>query len=166
MKRITPLILTFLLLTPLTVAQDLDFRVEGTCQNYNVTVLATDFTPGIYDVKVDVHSQGQRVGEIYDPAEGWKSTIYYLDGALQVEQNNNSPQRNVTVEITAQTRNNITMYARLRRNDKTWTSQEKTITQNCPEPEPISPAKFFLAALAAVLLILVGVTVYKKNLLA
>ncbi len=162
MKRTVPIILTFLLLIPFASAQEVTFETEGECQEFNVTVTATDFEPGIYDVKVDVHDNGQRVGEIYDPVEGWQSTIYYVNGALQVEERNNETHGNATVEIFAETRNNVTMFARIRQNEQTWDSDERKITQDCPEPEPVPEDVFFLVTLTALMLILVGVTVYKK----
>ncbi|MFP4116378.1 MAG: hypothetical protein ACLFTQ_04265 [Candidatus Aenigmatarchaeota archaeon] len=166
MKRTVPLILTFLLLTPLASAQQVDFQAEGECQEYNVTVLAENLEPGIYGVKVDVHSNGQRAGEIYDPVEGWKSSMYYVNGALEVEKRNNETRGNATVEIFADSKENVTMLAKVRKNEHTkWESEERTIPQDCPEQEPLDPAQFFLATLTALLLILLGVTVYKKNLL-
>jgi len=54
------------------------------------------------------------------------------------------------------------MLARIRQNQRTWDSEEREITQDCPEPEPIPEDLFFLTIMVALLLILVGVTVYKK----
>ena len=163
MKKLMAFLLTLLLLAPLASAQEVTFQTEGECKEFNVTVTATNFEPGNYDVKVDVHDNGQRVGEIYDPVGGWQSTMYYVNGALQVEERNNETHGNTTVEVFAETRDNITMFARIRQNQRTWDSEERQITQDCPKPEPIPEDLFFLASLTALLLILIGVTVYKKT---
>lgn len=167
MKPISSIALALILslfISPLVVAQEINFTTEGRCREYNVTVLAENFEPGIYDVKVDVHSDGQRVGEIYDPIEGWQSTMYYVNGALQVEENNNHTEGNVTVEIMTDRQDNVTMFARIRQNERTWTSEKRTIMQECPEPVEPDPEKIILISVIALFLILLGITVYKKNL--
>lgn len=163
MKKFYVLVPLLLLFLPMASAQELSFETEGKCQEFNVTVHTYDFEPGNYDVKVDVNSDGGRVGEIYDPVGGWQSTMYYVNGALEVKEENGRTYGNATVDISADSRNNLTMFARLRQNDRTWTSEKREVTQNCPERENIESEKFILISLVAVLLILVGVTIYKKR---
>lgn len=156
-------LLVFYLFVPVVNGQQVTLETEGECREYDVTVLAEDFEPGMYDVKVEVYSDGERVGEIYDPIEGWQSTMYYLEGAIQVEETNNRTTGNATVEVMTEIRDNITMFARLRHGDETWDSEDKEIVQDCPDLEPVEPTIFFAVALLALILISLGVLIYTRT---
>jgi|GEM_PF-4431431 len=147
----------FLLLIPVALAQELTLEVNGSCIDYNVKLIAEDFEKGCYDVKIDVKTPEGRVGEIYDPNEGWKSSYYYIkDGFCNQE----SYYKNF--ELKVGTKKDFSFVASLKSSSRVWTSDYYEVKQNCPK-ESLEPENFFLAVLIVVLILLAGITFYVKK---
>lgn len=140
---------------------DITLSFEGNCREYNVTLVAENFEKGRYDVKVGIISEGggRSSGRVYDPKQGWKSSYYYVDEVLRTENGSES----VTLKVQTDTAENVTMVGKLRKDGRTWKSGEYKISQDCPEPEQMTRPLFLLIVLIAVLVLLVGVTYYRKR---
>jgi hypothetical protein len=159
MKYFILALLVSLVFIPSALAQTVSLDVEGSCMEYNVTVTLRDFEDACYDVKIDVTSTDGRVGEIFDPRQGWKSGFYYVNGDLCVE--NNESSRTYAVRTTDESVLNFFGAARLGGRD--WVSGYYTVTQQCATLEEILgfPA-FLLAICVAILLVIAGITAYVK----
>jgi len=114
---------------------NITMSIQGICEDFNVTIYASGFESGYYDVKVDVfHPTQGRVGRIYDPTEGWKSSIYYVDMALQIF--DNTTNASGVFEINAETRlDELNFQVKLRKASETWESEYFMFLQDCPESE-------------------------------
>lgn len=110
--------------------------IEGNCTEFNVTFIASNFSPGCYDIKIDVNSPTGRVGRIYDPRKGWKSSFFYIKDYFCIESQNNSSRHNETFKLKAESENqSLSFKGKLRQGSSSWESDFYTIDQNCPEKE-------------------------------
>jgi len=133
--------------------------INGSCMEYNVTVSPDMFDYGCYDVKIDVTTANGRVGQIYDPMQGWKSSLYYVTDGMCLDQDNN----NATFQIYAATKyEELNFKCKLRAGDKIWESEYYTIQQTCPEPPAESIEVILIVSLIAIVVLLVGITAYIK----
>jgi len=138
--------------------------IEGTCHEFNVTVSVDMFDYGCYDVKVDVFSpQEGRVGEIYDPVQGWKSSMYYIYDGLCIDAETSNGTFKVRADTDAE---ELNFMARLRDTCcgmPTWDSGYYNITQQCDSaPEGVGNESMLLVLLLVVLILLGGITFYVR----
>lgn len=153
-------LLVFFPALPVVQAQQIALLTEGTCVEYNVTIRLDDFEDGRYDVKIDAFNRdGRRVGEIYDPLKGWKSSYFYVTEAVLVDGENNYGNFQIRVD----THDDFTIVISAKSQSKTWTSDPYEVVQNCPETEMAQPPLFFLGLMMVVLLLVVAVTLYTKK---
>ena len=75
-----------ILLIPGVQGQTVQLDIEGTCQSFNATVSLQAFGPGCYDVKIDVTSLEGRVGEIFNPRQGWTSSFFNVHAGSAVDE--------------------------------------------------------------------------------
>lgn len=149
----------FLAATPcIALAQELTMDVEGSCIYYNVRVNAEGFERGCYDVKIDAKSPAGRIGEVYDPREGWKSSFYYIKDGFCIT----GERTYKDFKFMAKTHNDFSFVANLKMGSRTWNSEYYDVKQNCPQQTEI-PEYFLLGALVAVLVMLAGLALYVKK---
>ena len=152
------------LLVQTTAGQEVSLDISGDCQEYSVTLSASGLDNGCYDAKIDITSPSGRVGEMYDPQKGWKSSFFYVEGDLCIQDGPNETATK-TYQMKAKT-NTPTIYfeatVKNATTGRTWSSPLYDVMQDCPQPpDPLGPV-FWLAALLAMVLILGGVVVYVK----
>lgn len=154
-------VFAFLLaLLPLAQAQQIALLTDGTCVDHNVTIRLNDFEDGLYDVKIDaLNSDGKRVGEIYDPLKGWKSSYFYVTDAMRVEGEDNYGN----FRIRAETRGDFTVVISAKSGSTVWTSDPHTVKQDCPDTEMAEPPFFFLGVMVGVLFLVAAVALYTKR---
>ncbi len=150
------LLLAFLLLLP-TARAEIILETEGNCVDYNVSVMAEGIEDGCYDVKID--SAGGRVGKIYDPEKGWKSTFYYVEDGFCV--------KNGTCEkefmLRAETYRDFSLVATLRSGSGKISSESCEVEQKCASLDLASLEYFFLFALVSVMLLVILLALYVKK---
>ncbi len=137
--------------------------INGICKEFNVTVTVDMFDYGYYDVKIDVtNPELGRVGEIYDPVQGWKSSNYYISDGLHVTEDVNS----ATFHVRANTdEEQLNFLCRLRETTspwKTWDSEYYNINQSCTTFSGWGNELTLLLSLLVVLILLAGITLYLK----
>jgi hypothetical protein len=153
-------IFAFVLMLPVAQAQQIALLTDGTCEEYNVTIRLNDFEDGHYDIKIDaLNSDGRRVGEIYDPLKGWKSSYFYVTDAMFVQGEDNYGNFN----IRADTHKNFNITISAKSQSTVWTSDSYEVKQDCPETEITEPPFFFLGLMVAVLLLVVAVALHTKK---
>ena len=147
-------VLLLILSVPLVLAQSekIVIEIEGTCINYNVTVSSDSLETGCYDVKINVRSPDGRIGEIYDPVEGWKSSFYYIKNGIC--------SREKVFRLRVKSQKDFAVSAILKRGSRTWESDEIAVKQKCPEG--MKPPEFFLWVLIVVLVLVAGISLYVK----
>lgn len=154
--------LAFLFFLPPVLSEEASMLVVGTCREYNATVSLEGFEAGCYDVKVDVTTPAGRVGRIFDPREGWKSSFFYVRGDLCVEDAAQNVSK--TYRLSAETSSgNLNFRGTVRYGEKTWEAGVQEKVQDCPEafPGDEGPA-FWLVVLSSMLVILIGLAIHKK----
>jgi len=133
--------------------------IQGTCREFNVTVSVDTFNYGCYDVKIDVTTPAGRVGQIYDPMQGWKSSIYYVTDGLCLS----ADVSNETFQIYADTDyEQLFFLCKLRQSSSTWESEYFNVTQDCPAAAGGSIEILILVSSLVILILLIGVTMYFK----
>ena len=148
-------ILIFLLVIPMASAQELKIiYVQGKCLDYEIKIESEGLEEGCYDVKID--SPDGRIGEVYDTEEGWKSSYFYIEDGFCTDKEN-------VFEFRAKTYEDFKIGAKIKDGSNTITTGYREISQRCPTIED-EPAVFFLASLAALLVILIGIALYVKRL--
>ena len=153
-----------ILLIPSVQGQTVQLDIEGTCQSFNATVSLQAFEPGCYDVKIDVTSLEGRVGEIFNPRQGWTSSFFYVQEGLCITEEQANETTNATYELrTPSSLSQMTFTGRVRQDARIWDTSQLTLTQDCP---PLSglpgDSTFFLVSLLVVLIILIGIVLYVK----
>lgn len=149
----------FLFLIPSALAQTVSLDVEGKCREFNVTVTLSSFEDACYDIKIDVTTSDGRVGEIFDPRQGWKSSFYYINEDLCVENNESSK----TYVLRADTDNPILNFAGFARlGSRDWVLGYSTVSQDCSTVEDLGFSALLLGAAVVILVLLAGVTAYIK----
>jgi len=143
------------------VVPTVSLDVAGTCQDYNVTVKLVDFPEACYDVKIDVTTSAGRVGEIFDPREGWKSSFYYV---LEDFCTTYEPELEKVYHLRVSTRDPVLNFrGSVRYGSSTWNSGYAVVTQDCPETVGIlDDHVFWIVSGVAVIIILVGLVLYTK----
>lgn len=157
LKIFLPIFFLILFLPPVQ-AQELTMDVEGSCIYYNVRIKAEGFERGCYDVKIDAKSPAGRIGEVYDPREGWKSSFYYIKDGFCIT----GERTYKDFKFMAKTHNDFSFVAGLKMGSRTWISEYYDVKQNCPQQTEI-PEYFFLGALLAVMIMLAGLVLYVKK---
>lgn len=147
-------IFVVLLVLPVAIAEPVDLEIEGRCRHYNVTI--KNLSPGCYDVKIDITNQNGRVGEIFDPKVGWKSSFFYAKEICT--------ENEITVETRVLTGDRILYFKGfLKSGSMEWESKYYTITQSCPVKKFVMDDFMFLSiVLVVILLLLIGVVLYVK----
>jgi hypothetical protein len=160
-------LLSFIILsatTPAVLAQDLTLEINGTCREFSVTVLADGFDHGCYDVKIDVTTHNGRVGEIFDPMQGWKSSVYYNYDALCI----NDDVTSATFQVRALTdQETLNFLGKLRKTCcgmPTTQSSYYNITQDCSDstPQPVGNETLLVVSLLVVLILIAAITLYMR----
>ena len=108
-----------------------------------------DFSSGI-----PVTSENGRVGRIYDPKEGWKSSFFYVREGVCVEDGNGSRIFRVRADTNSPV---INFRGSVRTDSKTWDSESFERVQDCPRVFPESDLVFWLAVLVPIAVILAGI---------
>ena len=154
MKTKLAILLLPLFLSSVVVAEKLDMDIQGTCKEFDITLIASGFEEGCYDVKIDVTSPMGR-GEIYDEREGWKSTYYFINEALCIDGDGNE-----TFQIRSRTSDNLNVLAKIRLDNDIWESRYREIDQTCVRQEDMFIA--FLIAMVVVLIHFLLIACYVK----
>ncbi len=146
------------------LAQNIKLDIDGSCKEYNVTLTASDISAGCYDAKIDMTTPSGRIGRIFDPREGWKSSIYFVNEALCV----NTTEANRTFQlVTESTYENVNFAAKLRFGSNTWQSSYYEIKQDCPGSPEGNLYLFFavsaIVALVLLLLVILNSTTLKRR---
>lgn len=149
------------------ISQNLTMNIQGECMDYNVTVFLEGFGTGCYDVKIDATTPAGRVGEIYDPREGWKSSFYYVNEGLCIQED--PSQSNLTHNKTFLLRilsssPQVSFKGTVRHGSVTWGTGYQDVVQDCPPSSPMimTDQQFFLSVLTVILVILAGLVIYKR----
>ncbi len=155
----TIMLIAFLLFVLPVHAQNISLDIQGNCIEYNVTLVAAGLEEGCYDVKIDVTTQRGR-GEIFDPRQGWKSSFYYINEILCLE---NTTETSRTFQLRAPLGDEVNFMAKLKSVSGTWESSYYTVEEKCPSTllDEISTA--VIAALAVILILLSAVTFYVRH---
>ena len=153
-----------ILLIPSVQSQSAELDIEGTCQSFNATVSLQAFGPGCYDVKIDVTSPEGRVGEIFNPRQGWTSSFFYVKEGICITEEQANETANATYELrTPSSPTQMTFTGRVRQDARVWDTNQLTFTQDCP---PLSglpgDSTVFLTAALVMLIILIGIVLYVK----
>ena len=149
-----------LFLIPSVLSESVSLDIVGVCREYNVTVNLEDFESACYDVKVDVTTAVGRIGRIYDPKEGWKSSFFYLDEGICVENGNASGVFRVMADTNSPV---INFKGSVRADSKTWESDFFERVQDCPQVFPEESLVFWLAVLVPIAVILAGIVWHAKS---
>ena len=153
------LILLIVSLVSLVQAQEvLELDIEGNCVYYNVTV--SDLEEGVvYDIKIDVTNENGRVGEVYDPREGWKSSYYYIN-EIRVGSGGK-----IKVQVRASEDSVLNFKGTLKSGSSEWQSEYYEVVQNCSqnsvEPYPIE--YFLIPVLLSIVVIFAVIVLYVKH---
>jgi len=84
MKNALTLIFLIVLIAPIISAQNITVDYPDKVQveeEISFSIKLTDFQEDIYDVKIDITLNGERVSKILNNGE-WKSTYYYVNDAM------------------------------------------------------------------------------------
>ena len=161
MRRLA--LLLALLFVPLASAQQINLDINGVCREFNVTGIYTNLEKGCYDVKIDVTTKDGRVGEIFDPRLGWKSSFYYINENFCTEANLVNVHKYRMKADTDYGLLNFIVTLRNSTGEQTWNSGYIEYTQDCRNyQEEIDFNIFLLAVFVVVLLIIAGITAYVK----
>ena len=150
--RLLPLIM--LVLVPLASAQSVSLDVQGSCREFNVTVTLADFGEGCHDVKIDVTTPAGRVGRIYDPRSGWKSSIYYVNEGFCVSDGENASR---IFHVFADTSyNELSFKGSVRHGSLTWDTGYYDIRGSCPVVETLDDIEVMFVLIIAIEIIVLG----------
>ena len=117
--KILSFLILFLLAMPVASAQEMKIiYVQGKCIDYNIKIEAEGLERGCYDLKID--SPDGRVGEVYDPDGGWKSSYYYLKNGYCTGKEN-------VFRFRAKTREDFEIGAKIRDRSQTITTEYKKL---------------------------------------
>ena len=159
MKILVPLMVSLLFLIPSVLSQSIALDITGICRDYNVTMITRDFDPGCYDVKIEITTSDGRIGKIFDPRAGWKSSIYYIDQAFCIE--NENQILNSEYQLIAET-SSKQLYFRgsIRRGSKIWTTEYYEIENKCSQYDPIDNMVVLFIAILSIEIIILGLVLY------
>jgi hypothetical protein len=170
-----------LLVLPLAAAgaaEDFSLEISGSCRDYNVTIALEGFGAGCYDVKVDVTTAAGRVGRIFDPREGWKSSFFYVaddfcieapeapENATEGAASDETSKATRTYMLKADTPAEVLNFrGSLRHGSMTWETGYYEVVQDCPSslPGEEDVPLFFLTILAVVAVILAGIAFHARE---
>ncbi|MFB6088464.1 MAG: hypothetical protein ABEK36_01655 [Candidatus Aenigmatarchaeota archaeon] len=132
---------------------------EGYCKDYNITVLTNNFVRGTYDVKLNVRSgdDSRSSGMVYRPGKGWKSSFYYMEDVLEID----NTGENKTFKVKTNNEEDFVLVGKIRNGSKTWKSKEYSIKQYCSN-EGLNRIYLVLILLISILVIQLGVIAYVK----
>ncbi|MBD3252143.1 hypothetical protein GF386_00235 [Candidatus Pacearchaeota archaeon] len=91
MKKWSCLLLMLLCTGFVMAEENIDFNYPSNIkigEEFEITVSLNNFDLGVYDIKIDIKDSGERVARIFDG--NWKSTMYYVNDAIDISVNNNS----------------------------------------------------------------------------
>ncbi|MBU0899053.1 MAG: hypothetical protein KKB03_00405 [Nanoarchaeota archaeon] len=146
------------LIVPLVSAQsDLLLDIEGDCVYYNVTV--SDLEEACYNIKIDVTNENGRVGEVYDPREGWKSSYYYVNEVCVASGGE------IKVHVRASEDSILNFRGTLKSGSSEWQSEYYEIVQNCPKTSAENyPIEYFLLpVLLSTVVVFAVIVLYVKK---
>jgi hypothetical protein len=78
-------LIVYLFIVPLAMSQEISLEYPDSVkpnEEFEFSVELIDFDEGIYDIKIDILIDGQRVSQIESDGQ-WKSTFYYLNDAIE-----------------------------------------------------------------------------------
>jgi hypothetical protein len=161
MKILFVLVVSALVLIPGVSGEGeaLGMDIQGVCRNYNVTLSLYGFPEGCYDVKIDVTSPAGRVGEIFDPREGWKSSFFYIREGFCVEESE-GVVKNIYRLRTDSSSGVLNFAGSLRFGSRSWQTGYYSILQDCPEGFDEAGPAFWLGVLLALVVIASGLVFY------
>lgn len=161
MKLLIAAIVSLVLLTATAAAQNVSMDISGTCLDYDVTVYMEDFAPECYDVKIDVTNTAGRVGEIFDPREGWKSTMYYVDEDFCVS---GGQLQGTTYKVRVDTNEkDLSFKASVRHRNKVVSSEYYDFEQDCLVIQESNYFWLIVVVVALVLVLALVMTVHVKR---
>jgi len=138
------------------LAGDVKLEIQGSCVNYTATVV--NLSAGCYDIKVDATSVNGRIGEIFDPREGWKSSFFFVNN-ICIEGGNVKfllrTSEDETLNFRATVKSNAT--------SSEMQSSYVAVEQHCPvkQPEPIE--YFLIVVLLSIVIVFAGIVLYVKK---
>ncbi|MFB6076097.1 MAG: hypothetical protein ABEK17_03045, partial [Candidatus Aenigmatarchaeota archaeon] len=143
-----------------TVEPNISIDYEGHCRDYNITLEASNFGEGIYDVKLNVKdSQNSRSsGMVYKPSMGWKSSFYYIQDIFRIYNGTG----NRTFKVKTNTEEDFILIGKIRNKTDGWKTKEYQITQYCSGNEDPRRIYVLLILLISILVIQVGIIAYIK----
>ena len=158
MRMLVLVLLSLLFIIPTSLGQEVSLDIEGECREFNVTVFLNDFGAGCYDIKIDVTTPAGRVGRIFDPREGWKSSIYYVNEGFCIEEGQNESK---IFQVFADTSyNELSFKGSVRHGSLTWNTGYYDITGNCPEAEPHSDIVVIFIIIISIEIMLLGYVIF------
>lgn len=142
------------------------YTIMDFCKTYYVELNIFSSDISCYDVKIDITTpEGGRIGEIFDPREGWKSSYYYVDDDFCIK--NNESNETHTYKLRADTEESLIYFQfSIRKNTSSeilWESNYFDIEPECIDTEQYPDDNlFWLGGLIALVVILAGVVLYVK----
>ncbi|MFH1445249.1 MAG: hypothetical protein ABIF08_02080 [Nanoarchaeota archaeon] len=165
-RYLISVIVLFLIIPVVSAETNVVPYIEGNCMDYNVSATAladegrvSQLEEGCYDIKVDITTPNGRVGEIYDPKEGWKSSYYYVNEICI------SAGDEITVQTRASQDPVLNFKVTLKSGSSQWESKYQEVVQDCPSAWfDETPIEYFLlpVLLSAVIMFAVIVLYVKK----
>ena len=145
------------LFLPCVLAQDITLEIEGSCADYNVTVIATGFEESCYDLKIDITTIEGRVGEIFDPWQGWKSSYFYIKEGFCV--GTEDEIRSESYKVRTDSKEKLNFLAKLKHDSKVWDTTYYEVEQDCLKADDDS---LFLVSLIVILILSSLIMFYVK----
>jgi hypothetical protein len=159
MRTLIAAVLGLLVLLPVVGGEGLSLDIQGECKEYNVTLFLLGFMEGCYDVKIDVTTPAGRVGEIFDPREGWKSSFFYVKGDFCIEELGIT---NRTYKLRIVSNSGVLNFAASARSgSRSWSTGYYPVTQDCPQGMGgEAGVTFWLGILLGMVVIVSGLVFY------
>ena len=110
------LILFFITLSAITIAQEISVETKGTCKEFDIIINAQ--LDGCWDAKIEAPAMVLH-------ADGWKSSFFYVNNELC------APRTQTKLRIMLGTKDDIVATLKLRQND-TIIEKDFAINQSCP----------------------------------
>jgi len=86
-KNIWSVLILILFLCSFVSAKDIQINYPENVvvdEEFEISLKLVDFSEGVYDVKIEILGNGERIAQIYD--EKWKSCYYYVKEAISDEE--------------------------------------------------------------------------------
>ncbi len=131
-NKILFFIFAFVLLLNFASAENISLSYPeevGLGEEFEVTLRLIDFSDDIYDVKIDLLSNGKRVAKILNYDE-WKSTYYYVNDII-----NNSEEKDFLLKIEKEFEEatiDVKMNIDTKQSGEVWKKAIKLLNSDCP----------------------------------